>query len=78
MTAYDIHETLFDILNMEQNSHYSSKKGKSIFKNINVEKRNCIFYKKEIDSQWCRCINYEYKIIKKYFFLQIYNFKIFC
>ena len=59
VTAYDIHETLLDILNMEQNSHYRSKNGKSIYKNINVEKRNCNFYKKEIDSQWCRCINYK-------------------
>ena len=59
VTAYDIHETLLDILNIEETSHYRSNKGKSIFKNINAEERNCDYYGKEIDSQWCRCYKYK-------------------
>ena len=59
VTAYDIHETLIDILNLDKNSNYRSKKGKSIYKPINSKERNCNFYQKEIGSEWCRCLEYK-------------------
>ena len=59
VTAYDIHETLLDILNIGENSHYRSQKGKSIFKNINAEIRNCEYYGMEIGTNWCRCYKYK-------------------
>ena len=59
VTSYDIHETLLDIINIEENCSYHSKKGSSIFKNINSKERNCEFYGKEIESELCRCENYK-------------------
>ena len=55
VTPYDIHDTLLDMLGYKLNDKVYSRKGKSIFSEINGLERNCDFYKQDLLPLWCRC-----------------------
>ena len=55
VTPYDIHDTLLDIFGYKLNDKVYSRKGKSIFSEINGLERNCDFYKQDLLPLWCRC-----------------------
>ena len=57
ITAYDIHDTMIDILNIKEGNY--STKGQTIFKPIKSIERDCNLYAKEMPPEWCRCINYK-------------------
>ena len=55
VTPYDIHDTLLDMFGYKLNDKVYSRKGKSIFSEINGFERNCDFYKQDLLPLWCRC-----------------------
>ena len=55
VTPYDIHDTLLDMFGYKLNDKVYSRKGKSIFSEINGLERNCDFYKLDLLPLWCRC-----------------------
>ena len=55
VTPYDIHDTLLDMFGYKLNDKAYSRKGKSIFSEINGLERNCDFYKQDLLPLWCRC-----------------------
>ena len=55
VTPYDIHDTLLDMFGYKLNDKVYSRKGKSIFSEINGLERNCDFYKQDLLPLWCRC-----------------------
>ena len=55
VTTYDIHDTLLDMFGYKLNDKVYSRKGKSIFSEINGLERNCDFYKQDLLPLWCRC-----------------------
>ena len=57
ITAYDIHDTMINILNAKEGNY--SRKGQTIYKPINAKERDCKLYDKEIPPEWRRCINYK-------------------
>ena len=58
VTPYDIHDTLLDMFGYKLNDKVYSRKGKSIFSEINGLERNCDFYKQDLLPLWCRCKDY--------------------
>ena len=55
VTPYDRHDTLLDMFGYKLNDKVYSRKGKSIFSEINGLERNCDFYKQDLLPLWCRC-----------------------
>ena len=58
VTPYDIHDTLLDIFGYHQKDNVYSRKGKSIYTEINGLERNCDYYSQDIISLWCRCFDF--------------------
>ena len=58
VTPYDIHDTLLDMFGYKLNDKVYSRKGKSIFSEINGLERNCDFYKQDLLPLWCRCVDF--------------------
>ena len=60
ITAYDIHDTLLDMINVNKNAYKNMNlyKGQTLFLKINGRKRNCQNYPEEISDNFCFCQNY--------------------
>jgi hypothetical protein len=58
VTPYDIHDTLLDIFGYHQKDNVYSRKGKSIYTEINGLERNCDYYSQDIIPLWCRCYDF--------------------
>ena len=58
VSPYDIHDTLLDMFGYHQNNKIYSRKGQSIYKEINGLERNCDYYSQDIMPIWCRCFDF--------------------
>ena len=60
ITAYDIYDTILDILNVSKYEYNKLDwhKGQSLFAKINGTQRNCQDYSEEISQNFCFCENY--------------------
>ena len=58
VSPYDIHDTLLDMFGYHQNKKIYSRKGQSIYKEINGLERNCDYYSQDIMPIWCRCFDF--------------------
>ena len=60
ITAYDIHDTLLDMINVNKNNYEAMEKhkGQSLFLKINGKERGCENYIGEISDDSCYCQNY--------------------
>ena len=58
VSPYDIHDTLLDMFGYHQNNTIFSRKGKSIYKEVNGLERNCDYYSQDIMPIWCRCFDF--------------------
>ena len=52
---YILYDTLLDIFGYQIKDKVYSKKGKSVFDEINGLERNCDYYKQDLLPLWCRC-----------------------
>ena len=55
VTPYDIHDTLLDMFGYKLNDKVYSRKGKSVFEEINGLERDCDYYSQDLLPLWCRC-----------------------
>jgi hypothetical protein len=58
VTPYDIHDTLLDMFGYRFEDKVYSRKGKSIFYEINGLERDCKYYSLDILPIWCRCVDF--------------------
>ena len=58
VSPYDIHYTLLDIFWYHPNNKIFSRKGQSIYNEINVPERNCNYYSQDIILIWCRWFDF--------------------
>ena len=58
VTPYDIHDTLLDMFGYNLKDKVFSRKGKSVFNEINGLERDCDYYSQDILPVWCRCIDF--------------------
>ena len=58
VSPYDIHDTLLDMFGYHEKDKVYSKKGQSVFKEINGLERNCDYYSQDIIPLWCRCVDF--------------------
>ena len=58
VTPYDIHDTLIDMLGYQLNDKFYSRKGKSVFEEINGLERDCDYYSQDLLPLWCRCVDF--------------------
>ena len=58
VTPYDIHDTLLDMFGYRFEDKVYSRKGKSIFYEINGLERDCKYYSQDILPIWCRCVDF--------------------
>lgn len=58
VTPYDIHDTLLDMFGYHKKDNVYSRKGISIYNEINGLKRNCDYYSQDIIPLWCRCLDF--------------------
>ena len=58
VTPYDIHDTLIDIFGYQLNDKVYSRKGKSVFEEINGLERDCGYYSQDLLPLWCRCVDF--------------------
>ena len=58
VSPYDIHDTLLDMLGYHQNNNIFSRKGQSVYKEVNGLERNCDYYSQDIMPIWCRCFDF--------------------
>jgi hypothetical protein len=58
VSPYDIHDTLLDMFGYHQNNTIFSRKGQSIYKEVNGLERNCDYYSQDIMPIWCRCFDF--------------------
>ena len=58
VSPYDIHDTLLDMFGYRFEDKVYSRKGKSIFYEINGLERDCKYYSQDILPIWCRCIDF--------------------
>ena len=60
ITAYDIHDTLLDMINVDKKNYeiMEQNKGQSLFIKINGKERSCKNYDEEISDTFCYCQNY--------------------
>ena len=55
VSPYDIHDTLLDIFGYKLADNVFSRKGKSVFNEINGLERDCNYYDQDLLPIWCRC-----------------------
>ena len=55
VTPYDIHDTLLDMFGYKLKDNVYSRKGKSVFNEINGLERDCNYYEQDLLPLWCRC-----------------------
>ena len=55
VTPYDIHDTLLDMFGYKIKDNVYSRKGKSVFNEINGLERDCNYYEQDLLPLWCRC-----------------------
>ena len=60
LTAYDIHDTLLDMININktQYENMEKNKGESLFLKVNGKNRSCRNYPEEISDNFCFCRNF--------------------
>ena len=60
VSPYDIHDTLLDMLGLGYSQNYKiySRKGQSVYKEVNGLERNCDYYSQDIMPIWCRCFDF--------------------
>lgn len=60
VSPYDIHDTLLDMFGFgyQQNYKIYSRKGQSVYKEVNGLERNCEYYSQDIMPIWCRCFDF--------------------
>ena len=58
VSPYDIHDTLLDMFGYHQNNTIFSRKGQSVYKEVNGLERNCDYYSQDIMPIWCRCFDF--------------------
>ena len=58
VSPYDIHDTLLDMFGYHQNNTIFSRKGQSVYKEVNGLERNCDYYTQDIMPIWCRCFDF--------------------
>ena len=58
VSPYDIHDTLLDMFGYHQNNAIFSRKGQSVYKEVNGLERNCDYYSQDIMPIWCRCFDF--------------------
>jgi len=60
VSPYDIHDTLLDMFGFgyQQNYKIYSRKGQSVYKQVNGLERNCDYYSQDIMPIWCRCFDF--------------------
>ena len=58
VSPYDIHDTLLDMFGYHQKDNVYSRKGKSIYTEINGLERDCNYYSQDIIPLWCRCFDF--------------------
>ena len=58
VSPYDIHDTLLDMFGYQVKDNVYSRKGKSIYQEINGLERDCHYYSQDIISAWCRCFDF--------------------
>ena len=58
VTPYDIHDTLVDIFGYQNKDKVYSRKGKSVFEEINGLERDCGYYSQDLLPLWCRCVDF--------------------
>ena len=60
VSPYDIHDTLLDMFGFgyQQNYKIYSRKGQSVYKEVNGLERNCDYYSQDIMPIWCRCFDF--------------------
>ena len=58
VSPYDIHDTLIDMFGYHQNNTIFSRKGQSVYKEVNGLERNCDYYSQDIMPIWCRCFDF--------------------
>ena len=61
ITAYDIHDTLFDMINLNKSQivDIEQNRGQTLFLKINGKERSCQNYIGEITDNFCFCENYK-------------------
>ena len=57
-SPYDIPDTLLDMFGYHQNNTIFSRKGQSVYKEVNGLERNCDYYTQDIMPIWCRCFDF--------------------
>jgi hypothetical protein len=55
VSPYDIHDTLLDMFGYKLEDNVFSRKGKSVFNEINGLERDCNYYEQDLLPIWCRC-----------------------
>ena len=58
VSPYDIHDTLLDMFGYHQNNTIFSRKGQSVYKEVNGLERNCDYYSQDIMPIWCGCFDF--------------------
>ena len=58
VSPYDIHDTLIDMFGYHKKDNVYSRKGKSVYQEINGLERDCDYYSQDITTVWCRCFNF--------------------
>ena len=60
VSPYDIHDTLLDMFGYQKNDidKAYSRKGISVYKEINGLERDCNYYSQDILPIWCRCFDF--------------------
>ena len=60
VSPYDIHDTLLDMFGFgyQQNYKIYSRKGQSVYKEVNGLERYCDYYSQDIMPIWCRCFDF--------------------
>ena len=58
VSPYDIHDTLLDMFGYHFEDKAYSRKGKSVFEEINGLERDCDYYSQDILPLWCRCVDF--------------------
>ncbi len=58
VSPYDIHDTLIDMFGYHKKDNVYSRKGKSVYQEINGLERDCNYYSQDIITVWCRCFDF--------------------
>ncbi len=58
VSPYDIHDTLLDMFGYQKKDKAYSRKGQTVYKEVNGLERNCDYYSQDIMPIWCRCFDF--------------------